>query len=283
AEAISMAINAIKLSGLEEFQIDIGQIDFFNGLMEESGLNQDQIHIIKDHIDNKDFIGIEEIIKEYNIKNGIKDLILDLPKMFGSTDLIEKAENLTRNKKSLNALKNLRDVLEILEDYGLSKYISVDLSLVPTDKDFNCYSGIIFKGFTYGIGFPILRGGRYDSLLSNFNDKRPATGFALGINLLMMALQMQKISSEKFKTDSLICYNRKGRKVAFMLADELRKQGLSIEVDISRNEIKYQKEYAKNSNIGGIVYVKNKEELEIHNLKTDEITKTSITDMLEKR
>ena len=38
AELITLAVKALQLAGIEEFQIDIGQVDFFRGLMEQSGL-----------------------------------------------------------------------------------------------------------------------------------------------------------------------------------------------------------------------------------------------------
>ena len=36
AEVISIAVQALKISGLEGFRVDIGQVDFLNGLMEET-------------------------------------------------------------------------------------------------------------------------------------------------------------------------------------------------------------------------------------------------------
>jgi len=40
AEVIATAIDAVKATGLENFQIDIGQVEFFKGLMEETGLSE---------------------------------------------------------------------------------------------------------------------------------------------------------------------------------------------------------------------------------------------------
>jgi len=37
--------------------------------------------------------------------------------------------------------------------------------------------GTIFRGFTYGVGFPILSGGRYDRLVEKFGKSSPATAF----------------------------------------------------------------------------------------------------------
>ena len=93
-------------------------------------------------IDRKDFLGIEELVKEHNIRDDLKELILDLPKLFGSTDVIDRVEKYPINERSIKALNNLRSIINILDDYGLSKYVSVDLGMV---QSLNYYSGTIFR------------------------------------------------------------------------------------------------------------------------------------------
>ncbi len=41
-------------------------------------------------------------------------------------------------------------------------YVSFDLGLL---NQYNYYTGVIFKGYTYGVGDAIVTGGRYDKLL----------------------------------------------------------------------------------------------------------------------
>lgn len=277
AEIIATAINSVKALGIENFQLDIGQVEFFKGLMEEAELSETDIEQIRVLIDKKDYLGIEEIIKSHNISKELQHTILSLPGLFGSKDIIEKAEKLTANKRSKDALENLRKVYEILEDYSLDKYVSIDLGMV---RSLNYYTGIIFRGFTYGVGFPILSGGRYDNLVESFGMKSPATGFSLGINLVMMALDRQKIDCGIPSVDSLICYTDEGRKTAFEISAELRKQGLNIEIDITKGGIQNSVEYAKNKGIGGIINIIDENNIEIHDLKDGQITRTSMDELI---
>lgn len=279
AEVIATAINTVKALEIENFQVDIGQVEFFKGLMEETGLSEQDTEQIRVLIDRKDFLGIEEIVKGYCMPDDLKELILNLPGLFGSTDVIDKVEKITMNKRSLNALENLRSVLKILDDYSLSKYVSVDLGMV---QSLNYYSGIIFRGFTYGVGFPIISGGRYDGLIGKFGVECPATGFSLGINLIMMALERQKIDTGKPVIDSLICYTGEGRKTAFRISEELRKQGLAVEVDITRSGLEAVKEYARNKGIGGLLYILDAERIEVHNLATGVVADVTISELLSK-
>ncbi|MDQ2087687.1 ATP phosphoribosyltransferase regulatory subunit [Herbivorax sp. ANBcel31] len=277
AEIIAAAIDSVKELGLESFQIDIGQVEFFKGLMEEADLSEEETEQMRVLIDRKDFLGVEELVKKHSIKEELKELIFSLPKLFGSVDVIEKVEKYSINQRCINALENLRKIVEILEDYGLSKYVSIDLGMV---QSLNYYTGIIFRGFTYGVGFPILSGGRYDSLVEKFGKKAPATGFSLGINMIMMALDRQKINIEELSIDSLICYEPKGRKSAFKICDTLRKQGLDVEMDITRSSLEDIKKYAKDKGIGGILKVIDDENIQVHNLENDQVKKVTVKELL---
>lgn len=277
AEVIAIAIKSLLAVGLENFQIDIGQVDFFKGLMEEAALSEDKIEKIGILIDRKDFVGLGELLDGCNMAESLKKLILELPGFFGSTDVIEKAEAYSLNKRSTGALENIRQVLEIIEDYGLSKYVSVDLGML---KGLNYDTGIIFRGFTYGIGFPVLTGGRYDKLVELFGKTCPATGFSLGINMVMMALQRQKIESGKQGTDSVICYGAAGRKTAIKLCDELRRSGLVIEMDVTGCNTEAVKKNAAERGIGGILEVVDDNQIRVHNVQTGEVKDAKLSELV---
>jgi ATP phosphoribosyltransferase regulatory subunit len=189
AKIIITAIESAKAAGLEEFQIDIGQADFFNGLMEEAGLDDLITEEIRQYIDKKNMIGIESVIYECDLSPEMKELILNLPRLFGNIDQIKNATAFVKNKKVKDSIDNLSKVIELVSKAGYEKYVSVDLGFV---QKLNYYTGIIFRGFTYGIGYPFLGGGRYDNLVGQFGTPCRATGFAIGINLLMSALERQK-------------------------------------------------------------------------------------------
>ena len=277
AEVIALTINALLASGLKEFQIEIGQVEFFKGLMEQTGLNEDAVEKMRVLIDNKDALGIEELVCSYSIPDSLKDIILSLPSLFGDIGIIDKVERNTSNAKSLNALQNIRKVYNILVDYGLEKYISVDLAMV---QSINYYTGIIFKGFTHGLGFPLCSGGRYDGLINEFGNNISAMGVAIGINRLMSALEGQQVAFKSWKIDSLIYYLDSGRRRAFEIADELRSQGLIIEMYLRTGNAEDVGAYAKQKGIDGIITVYDEENIELYNLLTDEKVKTTVKALL---
>lgn len=277
AEIIATAIQALKTAGLENFQIDIGQVEFFKGLMEQTGLDSAAIEQMRVLIDKKDFLGVEELVRKNVVEEELGNLILNLPKLFGTIDVIERVEKIPLNRRSLAALANLREILRILEDYELSGYVSIDLGMV---QSLNYYTGIIFRGFTYGVGFPVLSGGRYDNLVEKFGKCIPATGFSAGIQMLMTALERQKVEMEKPGVDTLVCYTAGGRKTAFQLCEELRKQGLSVEMDILSCDLAQAKEYAACRGIGGILRITGKEDIEVYDLQSGSVAQTTFQQLL---
>ncbi len=277
AEVIAIAIKSLIASGLTNFQIEIGQVEFFKGLMEESKLKREIVEEIRLLIDSKNSLAIEQLLQEYDLSEELKKVIINIPTLFGEIEIIDRMEKLTKNKRSLNALKNLRLVYDILVDYGLEKYISIDLGMV---QSINYYTGIIFKGFTHGLGFPVCSGGRYDRLISEFGKDLPAMGVAIGINRLLLALKGQDIDFQLWKIDSLIAYHEKGRKTAFQIADQLRKQGLVIEMFLEPYNFDKIISYANDKNINGVISVYDDEKIQLYNILTEEKVETTIMDLL---
>ncbi|MDD4188622.1 MAG: ATP phosphoribosyltransferase regulatory subunit, partial [Eubacteriales bacterium] len=267
AEVIAAAINLITGLGIESFQIDIGQMQFFKGIMEESALSESNAEKIRVMIDRKDFIGLEDMVKERGLDKNLQKLILGLSGFYGGIDMIEKLSGLTRNARARKALENLEQVYAILKDYGMEKYVSIDLGMLQNP---NFYTGVIFKGYTHDIGFPVLRGGRYDGLVGKFGRKLSATGFSLGVNMLMTALERQGLIGKKPVTDTIISFSEDARAKAYKICAELRSQGLAVEVDIMRKGRAAVEAYAKKKNIGGYIYVNNDDTVEVCDLETGE-------------
>ena len=58
AEVIALAIEALKTAGLRDFQIELGQAGFFQGFMQEAGLNEEQCEVMRGLVSRKDALGM---------------------------------------------------------------------------------------------------------------------------------------------------------------------------------------------------------------------------------
>ena len=111
----------------------------------------------------------------HKVKTPLKRIILDLPKLFGSRDILQNINSEDIGKEATKAIENIKAVLEILEDRNLAQYVSLDLGMV---QSLNYYTGIVFRGFTYGVSSRFSRR-PYDKLVAKFGRDCEATGFLL--------------------------------------------------------------------------------------------------------
>ena len=252
AEIIALLVESLKASGLEEFLVEIGHVNFYKGLIEESGLDEEAEFNLREMIINKNDFGVEEILNENIVVGEVKEAMLKLPELFGSVEVLATAKQVTSNKKALDAIRRLEKLYAILEEYGVSKYISFDLASL---SNYGYYTGIIFKGFTYGTGEQIAAGGRYDKLLSQFGKDSAAVGFAIYMDQIMIAH-----NGKNEKTDyeyEVVVYDPKHRKKAFSYATELRDKGIKTELILKNKniEIDEYKEMKLNDGASKITYI----------------------------
>jgi ATP phosphoribosyltransferase regulatory subunit len=92
------------------------------------------------------------------------------------------------------------------------------------------YTGVIFRGYTYGTGDAVVKGGRYDTLLAHFGKNAPSAGFVVVLDSLMNALQRQKIAIETRPERVTITYRPEEREKAHREAAALRAEGRYVEL-----------------------------------------------------
>lgn len=189
-EVISMAIETLLAAGLKEFQVSIGQVEFFKALIEEAAVDQETTENLRALISSKNFFGVEEILDGLDLRDGLKEAFLQLPQLFGGVEVLEQARLLANNGRSREAIRRLSSIYGMLQEKGLERYVSFDFGML---SKYQYYTGIIFHAYTYGTGEPIAKGGRYDNLMAHFGKPEPAVGFGITMEQLMIAMSRQNI------------------------------------------------------------------------------------------
>lgn len=226
AETIALAINCLLCSNIGRFKISIGHTDIINGLCEACGFDESDKDRLLIYINNKNFFGIDEFLEKNNVSPKLKDAFnACLNLIIGDKSIDSLIDKLSDIPTVLSAVKYLKELLSILEIYGVSEYVSLDLSLV---NEYKYYTGIIFYGYTYGSGNAVLTGGRYDKLLSQFGKDAPAIGFAIYIDDLMQALKREGISGYTYEIKDVILYEKSHRVEAIKNANLMRSKGKKV-------------------------------------------------------
>ena len=225
AELINLVIECLLSSGLKEFTITLGHMEFFKGICEAAGIDEETEMTLREAISTKNSFAAVEMIKNFDCTDSLKeqfkfaiDCGSDAGSVFGLKDKVS-------NERSKNALLRLERVYELLKAYGHENYVSFDLGIL---SKYNYYTGVIFKGYTYGLGDVLVKGGRYDRLLEAFGSSKPAVGFMIVIDDLMMALSRQHIEVPTENEKVIVKYNdiNYGEKLKEII--KLRNEGKAV-------------------------------------------------------
>lgn len=280
AEILAMVIRALKAAGLTEFQVELGEVDFFRGLLEEAGMDEEMEEKLRELIENKNYFGVEELVMEQPIPQELKDAFLKLPELFGSLEEIQAAREFTKNPRALRAIDRLEEVNRILEYYDLSEYVSYDLGML---SQYQYYTGIIFKAYTYGTGDYIVNGGRYDKLLVQFGKDALAVGFGISVDDLMLALSRQKIDTPVRVVNTMILFEPESREQAIQLAKHFRDTSMPVQLQLKKADktLEAYKAYAGRTTITNLLYLDEKGfSVKIVNLNLDRMDEIPLSEYL---
>ena len=73
--------------------VSVGQVDYFKSLLKEAELNAEAEERLRSLISQKNAFGVEEFVEEQKLKEGIAKAFVEIPQMFGSTEVLEKPES----------------------------------------------------------------------------------------------------------------------------------------------------------------------------------------------
>ena len=298
AEMVALVIDCLLKAGLTEFQIELGHAGFFDGLLNEAGIQEKDREELRALFDNKNYFGIETRISQMPISGEKKELFRKLPQLFGTEDSLTLARKLltrrdvcqgdggaaskaaaanetaaamedSKYSAAMEAVDRLEKIYEILKLYGLEKYVSFDLGMMVT---YRYYTGVIFKGYTYGTGDTIVSGGRYDTLMAQFGKDRPSVGFKISVDGLLTAMERQKIRIQTEGIDSLVVCGDGQSERGIVLAGDLRKKGVRLAVyHLEGHNLEDYVEYGKRMGANSLFYIgENGKEAEKISLKTGE-------------
>jgi ATP phosphoribosyltransferase regulatory subunit len=181
----------------------------------------------------------------------IKHLFIKLPKMVGTKNVIAEAVRLTKSEEALTALKEMENLYDSLKLYGVENYVVFDLGMV---NSLNYYTGIIFRGYTYGTGYSIVDGGRYDNLVQQFGKKIPAVGFGIKVNEVLNVLENNNVDLGVEGTKAMVAYTSEGKATALKIADIYRESGIKLENSLIRGDFEENLSYAKERGMESLLY-----------------------------
>lgn len=242
AEIVALAAQALKVAGLEDFTICLGQVEFAAGLMEN--LPHDVQAQIKSAIERHDIAALNSL--------DIDDTLKKIPTLQGGRELLTVAYSLAENDRSSRALDNLTEIYRLLEIYGVADKITFDLGLI---RDFEYYTGMVFEAYAPGVGYSLAGGGRYDNMLKDFGAACPATGFALGIERVLAARNFQGVADDSLTRKIFVSYAESREIAAIHVANSRRAEGVVVELSLTPQTKADAEKSCADKNCSELIYV----------------------------
>ena len=242
AEMIAMTVEGLQVLGLDRFQLNVGQADFFRGVLEELRIDREQGRQLQEALSRKDASTLERLVKDLAPPASTAELLVALPDLFGREEVLERGARLVKNPRSERALANLAEVHRLLRAYGLADAVILDLGEV---RGFDYYSGVHFEGYVSGLGAPLCGGGRYDHMLGRFGYDCPATGFAFEVGRALLAMEAQGVAVPQAGPDFFIIDFTPEKTVALSLSRRLRDLGAAVARDIITRGLPESLAYAR--------------------------------------
>lgn len=252
AEVVALAIEGILSAGIKNFKVSVGEVDFVKGIIEQYNISEDNALKLQNTMERHNLVSYENIIENLEISAEGKNSLKEIPYLKGNNELLKKAYNIALNKKSRRALERLQEMYELLTAYGVAEYVTFDLGLL---RDMTYYTGMIFEAYTAKLGFPLAGGGRYDCLLQDFGRPLPATGFAIGIERILLAKEKeQKLESQNSEV-VYVSYSEGKVKEAILKAKTLRQGGKCVFLALKAEREDDAKSYKEQMGYGEFIYL----------------------------
>ncbi|MBQ6363968.1 MAG: ATP phosphoribosyltransferase regulatory subunit [Lachnospiraceae bacterium] len=224
AEMIALLTECLQAAGLSRFQITVGNVEYFRGLCEAAGIGEETEEELREYISGKNYFAAEDLLRSEEIAPEYRELFLQITNYRKNDAELQEVLDRTKNPGARRALERLISLHLLLKEYGVEKFVSYDLSLL---SKYHYYTGVIFKGYTYGVGEAIASGGRYDRLLSHFGKDAAAIGFMIPVDILLEAMKRQNLLPADLQQSDIVRLTYREDNYAEVLgkARALRAQG----------------------------------------------------------
>ena len=240
----------LYVRGYSKLNIDIvikyNSRKLMSGLIQEAGVNEEDISSVITILDKIKKISREEIIRylsEIGLSMGVIVLLLEYFTL--SMEEINKKFKYSSNELVIEGIKEINELEKYIIGMGIEKFCLFDSSLAR-GQDY--YTGNVFEVYekngllTSSIG----GGGRYDKMVGEFIDDGevyPAVGVSFGLTSLFELLKNREEFSNKSMLDIyIIPINTKVE--SLILGEKLRDLGFRVDIEMENKKIRKSLDFA---------------------------------------
>ena len=243
AKVIACIYDALKTFKLPKMLIRISNRKVLAGFLKSLNLSE-KTSEISNIIDHAEKVPVEKstaALRELGLSDDQVDKVTAFMFTRGNYEEIEaKLKEIMGNTESVaDGLSELKIVFDILAKKGTGNCI-IDFMII---RGLDYYTGTVFEIMLedYREIGSISGGGRYENLASNFTDQKfPGVGGSIGLTRLFFVLNEYNLINidTKQPVDYVILpISENEYEASFKLADKLREQGRTVDVDLSDRKL----------------------------------------------
>lgn len=249
AEIIATTITAMVDLGLTGFRMDLGHVGFTSSVLDSLRLSPEATGAVRRSLLQQDYVALDRILTEAEAPSATREAIHALIALRGDASILDEAKMLARTEAGEKALENVSAVYRHLEAHGVAGWVRLDLGML---KQLDYYTGMVIEGYTSELGYALCSGGRYDNLLRRFGWDRPATGLAIGVERLLLALSRSGVKPVHGNKRVLFVANEARWAEACSAAWRLRTRGYTVEHDVLGRTVEEAVSYARQKGCSGV-------------------------------
>ena len=256
AELIALAFTILKNVGLKDLKLYIGNLNILSYIFKTFNVSKDQQKKLIPLIDKSMFKDVVLYLKESGFLEKDAEKFTEFLQVLDSKVFLELIE---KDKQAKNEMMKLIHIIDLLKNNFDIKTSEIKMSIV---RGLDYYKGVVFE-----IDAPILGaekqlcgGGAYELIPLFGGRETPTSGFAIGFDRTILALEGEKFKFPVKKLDIFVIpVNDEMISKSLEITQNLRKQGLSVDMDLLNRGISKSLKYASSINVDKIIIVGQKE------------------------
>ena len=280
AELIAMAYKILENTGLKKIELNIGNLNVLSAIFKKLNLPKDKQQYLIPLIDKSMFEDLLDALSDFGVSSKDASNFLDI---LQTTDLNKIQDFVKTNKNAKEEISKTKEILDLLKNsFNIKKY-NIKMSIV---RGLDYYKGIVFEieAPVLGAEKQLCGGGAYE-LVALFGGKEtPTSGFAIGFDRTILALETEKYKFPKQKIDVFVIpVSQDMIKKALEISEILRSKGVTTDIDLMRRGIGKSLKYANSINANKAIIIGpeelEKETVAIRDMETGEQKTVKIIDL----
>jgi histidyl-tRNA synthetase len=252
SELIALAYTIIKSVGVKDVKLNIGNLTILSFIFNKFNLNQEQQNYIAPLIDKSKYDEVFSALRDFNIESENANHLIEL---LQTRDFSKIEDFIKDDKQIMDEFLGFKKVIDFLKNSFKISDFDIKMGIV---RGLDYYTGVVFEIEAPSLGAEKqLCGGGVYNLVQMFGGRdTPTSGFAIGFDRTIVALESEGFNFQKSRLDVyVIPLGEDFVNDALEIVQFLRKNGISVDWDLLKRGVSKSLKYASSANAKYAIFI----------------------------